>query len=473
MRLTMKMLDERPSTGPRTVGLFSILVGLAFGVIVAQPGCAENSCTPSNGDNNTPGPAFECAAGEVCYLGKCIKTCSAGAELFDKCQSDDDCSGARPNCVRTFCSSCDNGQACVPNLNICQNISEVIRPDRMSRPDEPPVVDQRPLDAGFTPGGLTKPVRDGGLAEQPQDREVTRVAFIDLGRQRDVSVEAGQEIAIASVRAFDTAIGAGNGLKWRVDVNPPRVEVDFPDPTQNPGAPQNTIDEFCRIRRLDEVTGPGGSPTAAPIGDIRMGNPADFPDSITPELSAEFINGGYQVTPTPSNSFLTFSVAQPTEPHFVFVSGSALIGVIATPWPEVGDFGHHVPFELVPTDPTLASMRGGLRVTQPASQDLTFRYNRIEIDNDPSEEVIVRITGRQTELFCPQTEGEGEGGEIQVRAGILDAFRLAEGITAPTTYDLYFERASRELVPPRPVADELVLVTVRIRHSLRTPIVFE
>ena len=302
---------------------------------------------------------------------------------------------------------------------------------------------------------------------------MTRVAFIDLGRQLDVSSQPPTETPVAVVYAFNTAIGADNGLKWRADVDPPKVETPFPDPQQDPNAPQNTINEFCELRMLREVTGPGGAPTPADIGDITMGNPSDFPDSISPELTADFTAGAYQIAPTPMNDFLTFSVSVPTEPHFVLVSGTILAGVIISSWPESADFGHHIPFELKPTADTLTRMQGGFQVASPAAQDLVFRYDRIETGNDGFEAVFVRITGQQTELFCEQREGRGFGGEIRVLASILDAFRLAENITAPTTYNLYFERASRELIQPRSTEDQLVLVTVRVRHSLTTPITFQ
>ena len=456
----------------RWVGWLSPIIGLAAAVALIQPGCTDNSCTPSSGDNNTPGPAFECAAGEVCYLGQCIKTCSAGAELVERCASDNDCSGSRPSCVRNFCSSCSDDEACVPTLNICQPVSEVILPDAIDRPDLPQTV-PRPLDAGFAPGGIARPGGDAGVAEQPEDSEVTRAAFVDIGRQVNLRSDPATESPVASVRVFDTAIGAGNGLKWRVELDPPQVEVAFLDPSE-PGAPQNTIDEFCELRMLQTATGTtGATATPADLGTIRVLNSADFPDSITPQLTARFSANSYVLDEAPTDpSFLRFSVVEPTAPQFILVTGPTVSGVVARAWPEGSDFGHHVPFELIPTDATRTAMQAGFQVADPATEDLAFRYDRIETGNDGFEAVYVRITGEQTELFCEQREGPGLGGAIFVRAAILDAFRLAEGLNGPQTYNLYFERASRELLQPVGAPGQLVLVSIRVRHTLRTTVTF-
>ena len=454
-----------------------VLLGLAFvAFVLGQPACADKTCTPSDGDNSTPGPAFECAAGEVCYLGRCITTCSAGAELFEECRSDDDCSGSRPNCVRGFCSSCVDIETCVPTLNICRPVNEVDLPEPLERPPGGPQAVPRPLDAGFAAGGIVRPTRDGGVEEQPVDREVTRAVLIDLGREIDYSAQPAVERGIAVVRSFNTQIGAGNGLKWRVGPTPPRVESSFPDPAQDPNAPQGTIDEFCEVRKLEPLTGPGGAPTPTNIGEIRMVNPSDFPNSIQPELTAAFDPGTnqYEIMPGPvTPTFLTYSVSVPTEPHFVFISGAVLADVVVRVWPEETDFGHHVPFELIPTPTTQSALQASYRVADPAAEDLVFRYERIETGNDGFEAIFVRITGNQTELFCEQREGPGLGGELRIRAGILNAFRQAEGMNQTSNYELIFERASRELIQAPGAPGQLVLVTVRVRHSLKTPIVFE
>ncbi|MEL7367750.1 MAG: hypothetical protein AAFN74_02475 [Myxococcota bacterium] len=442
--------------------------------LLAPPACADKTCTPSDGNNTRPGPAFECAAGEVCYLGRCIATCSAGAELFEKCDSDDDCGGARPNCVDTFCSSCEETQTCVPTLNICQSVSAVPLPDLVPRPGAPPPDIPRPLDAGFTPDGIIRPVNDAGVVDQPVDREVTRVAVIDLGVE--TSYESGAPVSrpIAAIHAFNTAIGAGNGLKWRVEIDPPRVEEPFPDPVENPDGPAVIADDFCEIRQLSTVSGPGGPPQPANVGRISLVNPSDFPNSISPELVATF-NGAtsaYEVSPPPQANFLSFSTNDPPSPHFVFVSGAVVQNLIPTIWPQGDDFGHHVPFRLVPTDTTESALRNGYRIANPADADLTFRYDRIDTGNDGFEAVFVRITGRRTELFCEQREGPSLGGDLRVRASILDAFRQAEGPNPPP-YQLYFERASRELLNPPAAEGELFLVTIRIRNSIRAPIIFD
>ena len=468
------------ASGSRVARFFSVRFAAPVAALVvavaalAQPGCADKTCTPSDGDNTAPGPAFECAAGEVCYLGQCIRTCSAGAELSEDCSSDDDCSGARPNCVRSFCSSCGESEACVPTLNICRPVTEVILPEPLTRPDQAPTVASRPLDAGFTPGGVVRGERDAGLIDQPEDVEVTRVTHVDLAREVDYTVSPPVERPLASVRSFDTAIGAGTGLTWRADVDPLRVEIAFPDPSE-PGAPQNTSEGDCDLRMLENRIGPLGAPTPADIGDIRMTNPTDFQNSITPELTATFseTQGGYEISPAVSMpSFLRFSTNAPSDPAFVFVSGTPLSGVVAQAWPEVADEGHHVPFALVPSTETTSRLQAGYQIPNPANADLRFRYTRIETGNNSSESVIVRIVGERTELFCSQKEGRNEGGELTVRASILDAFRLNEGATGPTTYNLYFERASREQLSPLVSGDQLVIITVRIRHSLRTSIVF-
>lgn len=469
MNCTMK--SYAPRGGRWSVAALVAAVGATLAV--AQPGCTEDVCSPSDGDNSTPGPAFECATGEVCYLGRCLSTCNAGAELAEQCTSDSDCGGARPNCVRTFCSACVDVETCVPTLDVCRPVTEVSLPELRTRPDLPPAVD-RPLDAGFTPGGVLRPNRDAGVAVQPVDREVTRAALIDLGREVDYTRRPPVEEPIAQIRSFDTAIGAGAGLTWRVDVDPPRVQVEF-DP-QAPDAPPIVAEGFCELRQLQTITTTTSTPTPSSIGKISMVNPADFPGSISPELSGSFVRSldGYEITPAPPGpSFLTFSVEDPVEPHFVFVSGLRESNIVDDEWPQTADFGHHIPFELVPLPATRDELQAGFQVANPADQDLVFLYNRIETGNDSFEAVFIRVSGERTELFCEQLEGPNDGGLITIRASLLDAFRIAEGLTTPRTYDLYFERASRELLNPPAAPGQVVLITVRIRHSLRTTIRFE
>ena len=454
------------------MSLRSIWSLLLLTAAVCFTGCSDKTCTPSDGDNTTPGSALECAAGEVCYLGRCIETCTPGA----RCTTDDQCDDLRPFCVGRACSACGAGIACVPTLNICQPVSEVIPPEARDRPPQPPGT-PRALDAGFTPGGIVRPARDAGIVEQPEDREVTRAVLVDLGIRTDYGISPPTTQGVADVRSFNTALGAGNGLKWRVDTEPPKVEIAFGEPGEDPTAPPVPRDGDCELRRLATVAGPGGaSPTPIEIGEIRLTNPTDFPNSITPELIARFDDtlNRYIAIPSPVEpDFLTYSVSDPVEPHFVFVSGTAVTGVILRTWPETSDFGHHVPFELMPTEATEAALQAGFDVANPATTDLVFRYQRIESGNDGFEAVFVRIEGQQTELFCEQREGPTSGGELRVRAPLLSSFREAEGLTGPQTYNLVFERASRELLQPASTEDQLVLVTVRIRHSLRSPITFQ
>src|SRR5688500_8603018 len=94
----------------------------ALPVLLIQPGCSPGACTQSLLDPNQPSPALECAAGLLCYQGQCIKACSAGQEGAQECGGDGDCDGSRPNCIDGFCSACDDGEYCVPTLNICQPI---------------------------------------------------------------------------------------------------------------------------------------------------------------------------------------------------------------------------------------------------------------------------------------------------------------------------------------------------------------
>src|SRR5262245_58359927 len=84
----------------------------------AFPSCTSAPCTQTSA---TPSSSVECPSGTLCYQGSCVPACSAGAE--ERCTTSSDCKNElRPNCFRGSCTSCDEGQVCVPDLNVCSSI---------------------------------------------------------------------------------------------------------------------------------------------------------------------------------------------------------------------------------------------------------------------------------------------------------------------------------------------------------------
>jgi hypothetical protein len=434
----------------------SALAGMAF-----APGCSSKACTATSLDG-VPEPAVDCPAGTLCYLGACLRACSAGQERSTRCTSDGECSAARPRCVDGFCSSCDRGDYCVPTLNVCRPVVEFELPDAppmpMPGPRPPQPLDGGALDGSFVFPGL-KSSRDAGAEEPTPEQEVTRAGFIDLAETldlRNVPPTPGRE---AQVRVFNVS-GNGPGKKWRVDVDPPAVET-----VESELGP-------CSLRALTSSV--AVRPRPASLGPILVDSHPDHPDSITRFLRFIFSEGfGYGLAePLGTEPLLVFSGTNgPSDIRYLSVSSAGLPTVTAASWPNAGGafFGHQVPFRVRPTSTTEALLSTSIEVTNPPSADLTFAWERINSGNDALTRVQVRIPAPDFEIVCTAFEGMMGSNTIVVRAQLLAQLRAHIGAQR---VPVLLERASTVRAPITPAEGQLIDVTVRVRHTLSGELVF-
>lgn len=447
------------------------LLALASGL-----GCNAEPCSPTSLDHNTPSPAIECAAGQLCYQGTCIDACNAGRERSDVCGADRDCPSARPMCNQGFCSACAPGETCVPTLNLCRFVIRQPTPDP---PPVPPVSNPKfPLDAGAIDGSAIDPGlvldTDAGQPTPPAGQEVTHVLFVDVAQLENHLGAAPWARSSVAVRAFNVS-GNGVDLRWRGDFDPPLIECRDNDANHDGcGARRSQASGECVIRPLRTVTGPT-APTAVNLGDVRIEDTIDRPSSIrTPvELAYRATPAGYQVEPpTPLPDDLLVFSALPRDQHFVLVTGKGSPGIV-DPWP-VGPNagrGHHVPFRLRPSPETLQDHLARIPViTQARTENLIFRWTRIDSGTDTFERVHIRITGNEHELSCLTPEGQNGADTIQVAAGLLNGFLGLEG---PGDYPLDFERSNTLRLLVHSAAGKLAEATVRVRHTFQSEITFQ
>ena len=460
-----------------SIGLFSLVAAALFG------GCTAKPCSSTSLNANEPSPALECPSGELCYQGACILGCSAGQERAEKCGSNSDCTSARPNCVDGFCSACNQGELCIPTLNICEQVVQVPLPDQATKPQMPNTLpgplDAGPLDGGsFLDGGLSRAF-DAGVAAPPPEAEVTHVGLIDLAQVEDYrgGAPAVRRLSVL-INAWDVR-GYGRGIKWRADFEPPVIQCQDDDEDRD-GCGQLDSFEFeqCVIRPLRSVTSSAAAgPTPADLGDVRVDSHPDFPMSINAVVTAAFDPGlpGYRLSP-PVNALpadlLVFSVV-PFENHYLSASSTGDPLVTAGSWPAVvgGAFvGHHVPYRLEPSQGTLTLLGSAPAVADPASQDVFFQWDRIDTGDDAFERVVVRMLGASHELFCDASEGQNGEDTLELPAVTLNEWRAREG---PGTYRLDFERDSAQRLPINGQTGVLPDVTVRVRHTLVTELRFQ
>ncbi len=444
--------------------------GLVVGLATA-PGCKAAPCSTT--EPNSPSSALECPAGQLCYLGACVRSCSAGQERVQECDSDSDCGGALPHCVNEFCSACEGFETCVPELNLCQSVPDVEYPDPVDAPPmfmRPPY----PLDGGaaqldgsvYTFPGI-KRNRDGGFDGPIVEPEVTVAGFWDIYEEDDLRGGSTVRTSSSTLRVFDVS-GVDRGLDWRADLAPPRIAAPIDT---------DTVVESCVVRTVTSTPAVIGRPQVD-LGTI-MVTDYDTYDGIRDDLSAQYDEdlGRYVVTRVMNvpGRLLNHSVlADPVQPLFVTITANGS-DYTDGPWPdwEPGVFrGFHVPYELTPRGDTNALLNAPIDVMRPAQQDLTFTWDYVASGNDNFERVNVRIVGNQSELICSDSEGQQGNAVIAVRTGALDAFIDREG-GGPATYRLVFERASAQSPLVVGAEGELIQFSLRLRHSIVQTIRFQ
>lgn len=451
--------------------------GIVLFVAGAGLGCAAEPCSPTSLNDDVPSPAIECAAGKLCYQGSCIQSCNAGQERSERCNVDDDCPSARSICNQGFCSACEQEQRCVPTLNLCRPIS--LRPTP-APPPMPTVSNPKfPFDAGPLDGSAIDPGLllefDAGDVNQPVGQEVTHVVFVDVA-QFENRLGAPVASSLVNVHAFRVA-GNGVNLRWRGEFSPPLIECQDDDNNDDGcGARRSQASDECVIRPLRAVTASDGTvPTSLDLGGVRIDNSIDRPNSIrTPvEVSYQGASANYQVNqPVPLPDDLLVFSELPQNQHFILIAGDGFSGIFE-PWP-VGpnaDRGHHVPFRLMPSLPTLQNnLERRPVVANPPLNNLLFQWTRIDSGTDTFEFVFVRITGNEHEMSCLAVEGRNGADSIEIAAGLLASFRTLEG---PGDYPMDFERSNTVKLLVNSEQDALVESSVRVRHTFQSEITFE
>lgn len=478
------LMEERRSA--LLIAGMTVVSLAAFTGVALSPGCTDQPCTIDELRPNTPTTTFECASGDVCYQGQCIKACSAGQERSQECDADSQCSGALGQCVDGFCSACAQGEYCVPTLDICRPVEELNRPDEPTPPDS--LVGRRPVDGGMPSGGIQR-IADAGVMGPVMEAEVTHAAYIDISETRNVlggsaTLQPGVMITSFNVDGLDVG-----GLRWRADLldanQLPRIQCEDEDENRDGcDARSEFASGDCTLRPLRSVMDPEPTPTPASLGEILITDHPDFPNSLIPgdnvetsELRATFSGAGYQLssqTPLPGAGLLAFSEMGFNQ-RFLQVTGTGADGVTASAWPNppggnVDDVLLHVPYRLEPTAETLSQLQAPIVVGNPVAADLLFQWDRIDSGTNSFERVVVRVPAGDHELYCSAVEGQNGSDSIIIRADILNEMRMRAG---DGDYDLYFERTSiqRPQVNPAVEADAgavtSVDVTIRIRHTLR------
>jgi hypothetical protein len=458
----------------------ALLAAGVLGALLIQPGCSASQCKQPTGATG-PTPSFECPADNVCYQGQCRRSCNASRELDPKmmCNSDSDCKDSNlPHCAANgppgqnllFCSSCGNGETCVPELNICQAVSDqsldATMPSGISATDLPPL----PLDAGPIDGAHITP--DAQEPTGPPTQALTHVAAIEVLQLTDFRNDPNaNETSVVSVSYFDVR-SAGTST------------------------PAKTIasEGNCTLTQLRTFAAPQNA-LAVNGGDVSVSTGLSLKPAINvPDggaVVAKFGAGGYTVLPTPlPNPLLNFSVPgadggiAAVENYLAFAG----LGASGVDGPWIGSNQVHVPYRFQPSTGTLMFLKSGV-TTATVPQDLTFGWN-IEIpatDLQP-EDVFAEIQGQQASLKCAVDEGSMSSLVLVMHSGLISQFITADGVqrnkTPPDCRTLILARGSDlEVIPPgvgytdvdaskADAKTTVVDVTFRVAHIFYTSICF-
>ncbi|MBK6687326.1 MAG: hypothetical protein IPG45_22845 [Deltaproteobacteria bacterium] len=447
--------------------------------LMLQPGCSSDACVGS-GDRDVPSATLECPAGELCYHGQCLRGCNAGQARLS-CSTSDECDASRPNCINDriagglFCSVCDDGQACVPSLNVCQPLAEAVIPEEPNRPrpeDPKPIY---PLDASFTPTGL-RPTKDAGPPPVAPSVPYTHAVFVDVAQELDKRPTNPINRGSIRVRGIDLRPSDKLDGRWRLDH--PNV---LWEPKTTTGT--NSID-YCTFRRLqrpDVIVAP------ANIGKIRLDSDTDISvASINGDYEASFNNGGYDVTRvdtmvptmTLANPLINLSVPD-GQPYQLILSAASQTEVTPAGWPSSGESKFFIPYELVPIES--GSVNLSAVVVVPATpEDLVFRWVPVRTGVDVNLRVGVRVYAGDAEITCEVRESIPPVGSdptlepiitdvLTLPGSLLSSLRATAG---PGDYPIYFERRRRALVYVPGIVDAngnvVTAITAEawVRHSL-------
>jgi hypothetical protein len=434
------------------------VAGALLGAVLLATGCA-NECSFDEDDGDQPIAAFECPAGNLCYRGRCFEACNAGREGVDRCSTDDDCAGARPNCDLTTgtCSSCIEGESCVPTLGICRPVASAPEVPVPELPDDNTFVPEGPLDASLPDGGLVR-FPDAGQPGPAQEAPTIAVHF-EMAREipipdgatcaRFPDPDARPEPRVA-VRAWDVRrADRAPDATWRADLSPPATE-----------RVEDSVfrDEQCEIRRVETAT----TATEIDIGDVAFEDPREN-ERVLDNWNVRFLAGAYEASavdgePNPlvfvPNVRFTEEVAQ------LQLFGLGRSGVTN------GSFGAELdlPFDFVPNCATIETLGEGFVLGAGQPRDLVVGW-RNPLNGATGQTVYLRIdaSDRGFELICEETESSGAANIVlkhQLVAELITLLR--DGPVEVETFRLEFGRRNLRRFQVDPAPGELFFATAEV-----------
>jgi hypothetical protein len=424
------------------VGIPVLIAVLVLGALLIQPGCSASQChQPAHATG--PTPTIECPSGQVCYEGQCRRSCNAGAELSMSCQTEGDCNNASlPFCTSApnglFCSSCGGNEVCVPELNICQPVSEFTAGDG-GMPPPLGMIPAGPLDSGAIDGySLT---RDAEPIAPPSFVDLTHVGTIELAQVTDFRADPGATAQALVTVSFLNIEG----------VHPKTQPIRIGDYVNG-----------CELDYLRTFTSTGPQPKPANLGDITFDTDKT---SAKPALATSIVAkydmtmGAYTFMPVNiPNPILELSVPvadplKPNDDHFASVVSSGFT-MTAGPWP-VPQIPFHIPYAL-DSPQTIPRLKTQIQI-QPTPQDLVFTWTLVKPKGGGfgSEVVSAEIRGNQYRVACETDESlDTAVGSMTMTSALIQKFIDLEGIRTSSTSSgfiapLTFERVDK-LVPNVP-----------------------
>ncbi len=430
-------LDQALSFAAVAIGLVVGIGVVGTGASVA-PGCAAAECqSPRN--EQRPASVLECPSGTLCYQGACVPSCASGSERVEKCDSDDDCtSGVRPNCVDRRCSACEQGERCIPALDICSPIRANVDDGGLPDPSPTKVPAVSPLDGGQIDGSPL--AFDGGEGPGPDIIDLTHV----------LSIEAFQRINLVSANTASVGI----------DI----VSLDLRGtgrvPSSTVGPLVFSSGDECAVR-LDE-TYTIQRPVPFDLGTIQLQadtGPLERARGLAADYVATYMNGRYTVSPgIAANTLLFFSTTGD-------VRGTQISGVGAPPvtlgrWPE----GTDAP-ELVSPDVFALSTpsQNALRAIDATGPDPFFELAWTKGIPLPGSRVLVTVGNGTCTLRCTFDEADAQ---LRVTSRTIRQFRDAP-CNARGSHDIIVERSVGSVLDVRSNfdADYAVRATAEIAHG--------
>jgi hypothetical protein len=424
-----------------------------FSVILIFNGCKSDVCSSDNIDENRPTRDISCPNGKVCYGGECIAACNAGSERFVSCMDESECTNsARPFCVKSFCTACEESSYCVPSLNICAPVKTNIPGDEVPLDNELPVA-KEPLDAGPIDGAVFS--TDTGV-NPVQEEKPTHIVQLDIAQI--VNYVQGQAVDDAAVEISST-------------------NVEFAQYVESATVAQPFVGGGYRCD-LQTIAKFVGTSSPADIGNLGFGN-GDLAQGLVGQETyyvASFVGSQYALSPPIPTQLLNFSTLEPPSLSYILfaAAGSTELGIPKLP---VGQDGLvHVPYRLQPgvnsneSIDTPQELKDGYRVNRQAPDKLVFLWDFAR--NVAGVKIIVRVTGSNHEIRCVGTD---QFERIEIVSRLLTQFANVEGLGAGAVLPVHLDRVyGRQLdVPIEMGKDTLVDLSIKVRHSHRSVLRYE